>query len=364
MLGLLLAGLAWRYALFLWSGRAGGLGEFIEAHCVWDCTWYSSIIDAGYQTAVGTLQQPERANWAFFPLYPMLAGIIVHVFGATPPIAGFILSNGAIAVTAVVARPLLGSARAYWFFVAALLIGPFSVLFSSLYTESLFILLTVLAVLALRRSNYLAAAGWICLLSATRINGVLMVFALAAQIVVDHRQSGGRWRDLPLAAMKNSRIVLAIVLAPLGLFAFMAFLWFHTGDALAFSHIQRSWGREFEGPISAIGNVIAGGLSLEYFSLLRWSWVVAAGIGLALTGVLAARKRWPEALFCGLSLLVALSTGVGSMVRFVAGLAPLGMVMSDLLSRSQWLAWPALAASFALGSAATLGWFNGSMFVM
>lgn len=364
VLGLALLGLAFRFAVFLLSGRDGGLIGFVDAHCVWDCDWYKSIIGTGYNREVGSPGDPERANWAFFPLYPSLVGALVHGIGASPNLAGFLLSNLLTIGAAILARPLLSTERAYWFFVATLMIGPFSVLFSSLYTESLFVLLTVLTLLALRRSNYLLAAGWIALLSATRITGVLMVFALAVQVIVEHCKSGGRWRDLPMRVLRDSDLILAIFLAPLGLFAFMAFLWLHTGDALAFSHIQRAWGRELEGPFSAIANVVGDGLTMDYYSLLQWSWVLVALTGLALCVVLGLRQRLPEAIFCALSLLVSLSAGIGSMVRFVAGLVPLGMVTSELLTRRRWLSWVVLVEAIVLDAMVTIGWFNRSMLVM
>jgi hypothetical protein len=364
VLALALLGLAWRFTMFLLSGRDGGLAGFVDAHCVWDCDWYRSIITGGYQLEIGMPGQPERANWAFFPLYPLLAGALVHCLGLTPPLAGFVLSNLMTITTAILARPRLGSERAYWFFVATLMIGPFSVLFSSLYTESLFILLTLLSLLALQRGKYLAAGGWIALLSATRVTGVLMVFGLAAQVAVDHRKTGGHWRDFPARVGRDTDLLLAIFLAPLGLFAYMAFLWLHMGDALAFSHIQRGWGREMEGPLSAIADVFAVGWTMDYYALLQWSWVLVALAGLVLCVALAARGRLPEAIFCMLCILASLSSGVGSMVRFVAGLLPLGMVASELLTRWRWLAWLALALAIALDAVVTLGWFNRSMFVM
>lgn len=364
VIALALAGLGWRLALYLLTGRPGGPIGFIEAHCVWDCEWYTALIENGYQREVGMGAQAERANWAFFPLYPMLVGSLVHGLGLSPAIAGFVLSNAMTIAAAVQARPLLDTERSYWFFVATLMIGPFSVLFSSLYTESLFVLLTVLTLLALRRSNYLLAAGWIALLSATRITGVLMVFALAVQVIVDHRNQRGRWRDLPMRVLRDKDLLLAIFLAPVGLFAYMAFLWVHMGDALAFSHLQRSWERDLIGPLAAINGVISGGFRFEYQSLLEWSWLLAGLGGLVLCYVLRLRGRVAEAVFCAIALIVSLSTGVSSMMRFVAGLVPLGMVTSDLVTRWRWLTWLGLAVAVVLNAAITLSWFDSDMFIM
>src|SRR5690606_18536658 len=98
--------------------------------------------------------------------------------------SGFVLSNAFIFAAALCARPLFGAqATAYWLFVVGLLMGPFSFLFSMLYSESLFILLTVLGLVALQRSHYLAAAVAGALLSATRPTGVLFVFAILVQML-------------------------------------------------------------------------------------------------------------------------------------------------------------------------------------
>lgn len=364
VVALALAGIAWRYLAFRLGGKGDGILAFIDAHCVWDCASYTSIIERGYDLEIGGYGQPERANWAFFPLYPLLASIPVKVFGLSPAASGFLISNIFICLAALFSRPLLGSERAYRFFVATLMVGPFSVLFSSLYTESLFILLTVLSIVALRNGSYLKAGGWIALLSATRITGVLMVFGMLAQVIVDHRKAGGAWLALPRRVLSDGNLVLAFLIAPLGLFAYMAFLHGLTGDALAFSHIQRSWGRGFDQPLAAIGEALGDGLVPEYYVLLQQAWAVAGIIGLALSAVLALRGRLAEATFCLLCLLASLSSGIGSMVRFTAGLAPLGMIASELLARWRWLAWVAFAAAMALDAAVSLGWYNQSMFVM
>jgi hypothetical protein len=363
VVALALAGLAWRLAIYLLTGHPGGPAGFVEAHCVWDCGWYAGIVDHGYQLQVGSPDQPETANWAFFPLYPMLAAVLVYGFGASYALAGLLLSNLLTIAMAVLARPLLGTPRAYWFFVATLMIGPFSVLFSSFYTESLFALLTVLTLRALRQSNYLQAAAWTALISATRISGVLMVFAIAAQVIIDHRRDGGRWRDLPMRVLGDRDLLLAIFLAPLGLFAYMAFLWFWTGDALAFSHIQRGWDREMEGPIAVIGGLIAAARD-GYTPLMEWTWLAFSVGALVLAYVLRLRHRVPEAIFCALALFASLSTSLASMTRYAAGLVPLGMVTAELLTSRRWLTWTALAAAIVLDAVISLSWYDKSMFLM
>lgn len=360
----ILTGIAFRFAVYSLSQNSFAFTDFVQAHCVFDCGSYSSVIDRGYDGEIGAFGQPDRSNWAFFPLYPLLASLLTKLLGLSPAFAGFVLSNTLIGMAAFFSRPLFVSNRAYWFFVVTLAMGPFSVLFSSLYTESLFILLTVLSVRALHRSDYLRAGLWVALLSATRITGVLMVFGILAQVVADHRKNGGAWSSLPRRILGDANLLLAFLVAPLGLFAYMAFLYALTGDALAFAHIQRSWGRMLDQPLAAIADAFSGGWVLSYYSLLQQSWALAGILGIALSAVLAVRGRFAEAVFCILCLLASLSSGVGSMVRFTAGLAPLGMIAAELLTTWRWLAWPALALAICLDAIITLGWFNSSMFVM
>lgn len=364
LLLLAFAGIALRFAVFAWIKGGTGLTGYVHALCVWDCGWYRTIAEGGYDIAPGVRLRPGAANWAFFPLSPGLAAVLSRLTGLSAEWAGFIVSNTAAVLAALVARPLFSSARAYWLFATALLIGPFSFLFSSLHTEALFILMTTLALRALHNSRFVLAGLATALLSATRVTGVLMVFAMLARAVEDHLRQGGRWRELPRALVGNPPLLLGLALAPAGLFAYMAWLRFQVGDGLAFVHIQRAWGRELVNPLSTLAVLTNLEWPLTPASMVVASWTVAAVIGLLLSVVLVFQRRVPAAIFCALCILVSLSAGQTSLVRFVAGLAPLGWALSELLSR--WKPTWVLAFPIAviLDVVLTIGWMNSSMFVM
>lgn len=365
VLAILVGGLLLRYWVFLYSGGKPGFDSYLESLCVWDCNWYGSIVEGGYDATVGLHHFPEQANWAFFPLYPSLVWVVTSLTGLPVLPGGFILSNAFAFAAALASRPLFGAAsRAWWLFTVGLLIGPFSYLFSTLYSESLFILLTVLALLALKRSDYLGAAIAGALLSATRPTGVLFVFAVLTQMLVDHRRAGGSWRSFPMRVLGDVNLLLPLFLAPLGLFIYMAYLHVHVGDALAFAHVQRSWGRALGDPFSTLASAIGSTFTLDQGVMLRHVWAWAAVIGLVLSGVLLLRGKPAAAVFCALCLLASLATGVGSMVRFVAGLAPLGMVMGELLGRWRLLAWGSGGVAVLAGLAMTLGRLNESAVAM
>lgn len=59
-------------------------GQMIENNlisnlCRWDCGWYRSVIADGYNTADFSAVSGQ-ANWAFFPLFPLISRGLIWVF--------------------------------------------------------------------------------------------------------------------------------------------------------------------------------------------------------------------------------------------------------------------------------------------
>lgn len=46
----------------------------LQAYCQFDCVWFQRIIENGDHLDPRWLSKGNAANWAFMPLYPMLAG--------------------------------------------------------------------------------------------------------------------------------------------------------------------------------------------------------------------------------------------------------------------------------------------------
>jgi hypothetical protein len=359
LFGILVRYLAWRF-----STGGTGIAEYVQAFCVWDCAWYRTIVETGYDLAPGMRLVPGGANWAFFPLYPAIVALIRWPTGIDAQAVGFVLSTLFIITAALLSRQLIANRRAWWLFAFMLTAGPFAFLSSILYTESLFILLTITVLVMLERRNYLAAGLAAGFLSATRVTGVLMVFAIVTQAFIDHRRDGGRITDFPRRVFGDPGLLLGIFLAPLGVAIYAAYLYVRTGDALAFAHIQRAWNRELVNPLYALWEGLSQSLTptSDAQIISVWSWGATAGV--ALTAVLFARGKIAAGLFCLLCIIVSLSAGVGSMLRFVAGLAPLGMVLAELLAMSRILTWISVVVMTGTGIALTIGWFRASLVVM
>ena len=351
-----------RFLAFRYAQPDADWTNYFGARCRWDCGWYVSMAQRGYDT----FPVPGRVNagnWAFFPFYPMLVGLI----GKLIPLPTIVLASLLSIITAyaavVVAWPLLGrNIRAYTLYAAFILSGPLSMYFTTFFTEVMFVLLTTLAFVYLGRSNYLGAAAITALLSATRIVGVFASLSIGVQALFDWRRDTGSWKGWLRGLLAQPRLVLAIFISPLGLFVYIAFLHYWIGDGLAFSHVQRAWGRQISNP----GTYLWTGLtswSTTPGQLLTNSQILAlsAVVGLILTGILAWRRQWSAAVFALLAIVIPLAAGLASMMRFMAAMAPLTITAATLLARWRWLFVVSLIGLLAGAWFTTLAWFGGNV---
>ncbi len=210
-------------------------GTFATSMCKWDCKWYLTIINNGYDSAIRTSPKIWKglANWAFFPLYPNIVGFVSKITTITPVLTGIILNQLFIFIAAVFFYRLLRlnfSDLNSRFGVVLLVFSPFSVYFASLYTEALYLMLSVIGFYYLRTSREIFGSVFGGLLSATRPVGIMFMVPVFINFI--------RYKK-PLAKM-----IIALGIVSLGLVIYMVFLKYRAGDFLAFQHIQKGWGRK------------------------------------------------------------------------------------------------------------------------
>jgi hypothetical protein len=275
-----------------------------------DGWWYRSVATRGYDER--PFDPSVEANWAFFPLYPL----VVRIFRITGEFAadGLIVSNlallGALLLLGRVAT-LAGvtaddAARAT--FYAAFF--PTSYFFSLPQTESLFLLLTLAAFYFALRERWWAAGLFGGLAALTRVTGILLLPALLA--LAFERRSKAR------AAL------LWLALIPAGLGLFMLHLQRLTGNAFAFAGIQARWGRAaslFWRPIVdyfACPWCISAPWNLKVLNLAAALLLLAAGV------TFLVQRRWSFAVLTLGTVLLALSAGsLQSIARYVLTVFPL-----------------------------------------
>lgn len=218
--------------------------ELVNLQARWDTDFYHQIAATGYHWDPSVFL---HQNVVFFPLYPLLMRWGGALLGGHPLLAGTIISLAAFAGAIVVLYRLaaleLGEDKA-WAVILLVSTYPFALFYSVVYTESLFLLLTVGAFYAMRRRHLLLAA--LCGLAAglARPNGfwlalpLLWLAASAPSSPPDDATSPHPW-------WRDRRRVAAVLvaLAPLaGTAIFSAYLYGRFGDALAWMHGQAAWG--------------------------------------------------------------------------------------------------------------------------
>lgn len=183
-----------------------------------DGVHYLSIAANGYSNDLG-----------FFPLYPILIKILSGVFNAQKAfdlgyfISGFLISNLAFLGALLVFYKLLRfdfnkekSLQALFM----LLIFPTSFFFGSLYTESLFLLFTLLSFYFARKEKWFYSSIFAALLSASRVVGIAMLPALLYEFYRTEK--------------KLSIKILPILFSPIGLISYAFYNYWNFGNAFLF----------------------------------------------------------------------------------------------------------------------------------
>jgi hypothetical protein len=380
----------------------GWLGDLLAAPAArWDAAWYLVIAHSGYASGAGS---PAASRAAFFPLYPLGLRAISEL-GPPPVLAGVILSVGALGAavygihrltTLELGRrgvpPGAPAGEAARLAVLLTAFAPMAFFFSAVYSESLYLALSVGLFWSARQGRWALAGALGALAAGTRSTGiVLLVPALmiylygpredrAVEVREPERSGVGEGRRLggvrvgrlrPRYRLRADALWLAAI--PMAMALYMGYLGASGGDALSPFHAEQVWGREFAGPYVGAWDGIRAGVDglLQllgfgghvYRPLAGGSPDVAAAHNVmllvfllaavaALVGVL---RILPLAY--GTYVLIALALPLSypvaseplmSLPRFLVVLFPLGIWLAAWLARHPRAQRPALVVSAAL----------------
>ncbi len=314
-----------------------GLPRWIYSFANFDGVHYLTIANEGYL----------RTNFiqAFFPMFPY---VLLHGLHTLIPSLNILLTGLLIANLAFLLFLLVGfeyvkqkySLRIAWRFILAVLLFPWSIFLASLYTESLFLLLSMVCFWMAHKKNWLAAGLVTILLSATRIVGVMMVPALWIELW----RSGNRdWKDY-----------LAISFGSLGLLLYMGYLYVHFGDPLYFLHVQAAFGAGRSNGITLYPQVAYRSLKILLTTTKDLKYVTYLEEFIAGTiGILAIVWPWkkvsPGIIFFSLAnaLIPTISGSFLSMGRFLLPCLSIYLLIAMMASRHPRLSiiWYALSAA-------------------
>jgi mannosyltransferase PIG-V len=328
----------------IWDGPVfHDLGSFTDVWARWDSGWFLRIAEHGYHTGAET---------AFYPLYPGLLAAAGRVLGGHYVVAGVVLSLaaclGSFLLLYRIAEERLGAdgARRAVLYLAFF---PMALFLQAVYSESLFLLLSIAVFVLAERGRFVEASLLAGLALLTRSAGLALLPSLALLA----------WR-----APRRGRALASLAAVPALFAVFPLLLWQQTGDPWGFVRSQHLWHRHLSpaGPLGGLWSGLdAGWAGIRQFASgsnthLYWTAVSAqrsdpmrtAAINLEYLAFLAlfialtvqAWRRFgaPYGLFAAVSLAIPLSVPASdwpllSIPRFGLTVFPFFLALAALGSR-------------------------------
>lgn len=355
----------------------------------WDGIHYRAIATTGYEF----IDDGKQHNLAFFPLFPFSIRVLMQ-FGLSFEVAGLVINNfaflAALYCLYLWLKECYGTKIAQWG-TAVLCWYPAAMFTSVIYTEGLYLFLSIATLRAFDQKQYRWMAIWGAMATATRPTGLALIPALLMAAIKERRSAIAY-----LASLASATGVL--------LFSLYCAIRFH--NPLAFIAAQRGWrpslGFDWQGWLNMLMQIVLGEKNWKFgwveasSGLINDPWhplifilicvsgyglyhfrksLIAAKIGYGFYGVFLLLLIWVNLSFinqllntfmilggicflwccrqkltsvtifygfCGVGLLLA-SGGTISLSRLAYGIVPLSVGMGMLLSRHPRL------GSFTLG---------------
>ncbi|PYL92157.1 MAG: hypothetical protein DMF14_04875 [Verrucomicrobia bacterium] len=282
---------------------------------------------------IGIVMSPALPATLLFPLYPLLIRAI-HALLFLPPneywwlVTAIALSNIALLIGLTYFRALLAmdfdeeiTSRA----ITYLLIFPTTFFFSGVYSESLFLTLTLGAFYYARNNRWLLACIFAALGTLTRSQGII----LALPLLIEY------FRERNFSLRKVGWDVAAFALIPAALFAFALFLKLKFGSWTVMFDVQNTWGRHLMWPWHPLAWFLrhAPPLSPEHHDKLDFCFLLLL-LGAAIAGL--RRLRVSYSVYIWTAVVFFSCWGVlGSIPRFDLVIFPLFIVLALIGAHSR-----------------------------
>lgn len=300
----------------------GGMHEYLKNPYLWsfanfDGEHYLSIAKLGY----GNGQQ------SFFPLYPIIVSILGNNLWS-----GLIVSNFLFLVSLFgLYKLILMDYDKKVAKIAILLITlfPGSFFFGSVYTESLFLSLTVWSFYFFRIGNYLMSSVLGGLSSATRVVGLALIPAFSSIVLISKRKIDIKY--------------LWYLILPSGILAYMIYSFNKWQDPIKFFNAASGFGEQRSDHLILLPQVfyryifkIIPNLSWEYFpvvfvTLMEFFMALFTVLFLVFTIKKIRLDYWVYTLF--IFLIPTLSGSFSSLPRYMLVAFPIYVWIASLMSK-------------------------------
>ncbi|WP_193777673.1 glycosyltransferase family 39 protein [Streptomyces sp. E5N298] len=343
--------------------RFGGGAHWWDVLGTWDGWWYLQVAEHGYSPALVRLGGDglftvQQNSVAFFPLYPALIRMVsestgLGLYGSAilvSVVSSFIAAAGIYAVISLIAGARAGTVAAGLWAVA-----PGAGVEWAVYSESLFVALAAWTCYAVMKGRWVAAGLLAFTAGLNRPTSAVLIGAVGLAALVTLARPASR-REHGIRGP-----VYAMLVAPLGLLSYIAWVGWSTGEATAYFTLQREgWAHFFDyGAYTwdVLRNLAVGRGDYPFaFStpdLLSLQLVLALPFLIALM----LRKKPPLVLVAYTLATIVTVLGTqqmfGNTMRYLLPAFPLLLAPAAALSR---LKLPTLAVFFTTASIAS-GWY-------
>ncbi|MFC1711806.1 hypothetical protein ACFLZ1_04450 [Patescibacteria group bacterium] len=305
--------------------------QFIWHWANFDGPHYLTIANEGYL----------KTNYiqAYFPLYPVLTGILGKIFSNTLA-AGLVISYTSFILAVIVFKKIIRLEKLDKLKISPfifLLLFPTSFYFISLYSESLFLLLSLLSFLYMLRKKWFLSAIFISLASGTRLVGIFIVPALLWEY----------FKSQPKKEKKNKKVLVKAaflsIVSILGFVIYSLYLNNHFDDPFYFASVQNAFGasRQTDKLIllyQVVWRYIKMILTMDRTSLMFYTIVQEFVLSIfalfvLLWGVIK-KVRTSFLIYGFLSFILPTLTGnFSSMPRYLALIFPIYFILARIKSK-------------------------------
>ena len=329
--------LAYLAAMLFMEESSGFLASYRELWIQSDAPHYLTIAEDWY---VSTGE--DAVLLVFLPLYPFLIRLFTMVLGNSL-ISGILLSLSCYAASAAILYRCtlqLGYDEDTAFrSVKYLILFPASFFVLGSFTESLFILLTLLFFLYLLRKNWLLAAIFGSLAAFTRYYGILLVVPYGIEYLQHHIPAlrgfypASHGSSEPASHKAKIRNGFPVLLIPAGTGLYLIINYFVAGDPFRFLTYQREhWHQSFGFFFDNVGKMVLNALSYDAPTsaalFVPQIAMILLVLALLLYGVLH-RFRLSMLAYLTVYFIISLSaTWLLSFPRYMFGAAPIFILLA------------------------------------
>ena len=263
----------------------GDIGiPFINLFSRWDSSYYAEIALHGYSNLI-------VPQWGFFPSYPALIGFLGRLLSIVTPMPqdlavysmGFVVSNlaffGSVYYMYKLSLLILQNAKLAAYSALFLVFYPAGVFLSAVYSDSLFLLLTLSSLYYWRIGGFKKSALLGFFGALTRPVGIFLVVPYLYELLTD------------ASSRKNTILYVPVASVLLGFLSFLAFSQLMTGTPFATFQAERLyWGVTLNLHsvlMSAYNDVLGNPIILPYLAL---------AIGGIVTSILSVKSKEESAI--------------------------------------------------------------------